>query len=217
MKKGDTFILLALGFVALMIVAVIGYRFLSENYAPQGTVPSQIADSGNTSDSATQKNDTEEDSSNDGDTEPTIAPDFTVLDMNGNEVHLSDYFGKPIIINFWATWCGPCKSELPAFDNMYAEYGDDIEFIMLNLTDGSRDTVDNVKQFVSENGYSFPVYFDTTLEAANTYGAYSIPTTFLIDDEGIPVHSQIGAMSEESIEQLINALIEYCNSKTDTE
>ena len=215
MKKGDTFILLALGFVALMIVAVIGYRFLSENYAPQGTVPSQIADSGNAgTDSSSQSQDV--DTATD-DTEPTIAPDFTVLDMDGNEVNLSDYFGKPIIINFWATWCGPCKSELPAFDNMYAKYGDDVTFIMLNLTDGSRDTVDKVNQFVNDNGYSFPVYFDTTLEAANTYGAYSIPTTYLIDDEGIPVHSQMGAMSEEHLEQLINALLEYCNSKETTE
>ena len=201
MKKGDKFVLLALVFVALMIFAVMGYRILTENYAPQGTVPSPIADA----DTATNN------------TEPTTAPDFTVLDMDGNEVNLSDYFGKPIIINFWATWCGPCKSELPAFDNMYAKYGDDVEFIMLNLTDGSRDTVDKVKQFVSDNGYSFPVYFDTTLEASNTYGAYSIPTTYLIDDEGIPVHSQMGAMSEEQLEQLINALLEYCNNKETAE
>ena len=201
MKKGDKFVLLALVFVALMIFAVMGYRILTENYAPQGTVPSPIADA----DTATNN------------TEPTTAPDFTVLDMDGNEVNLSDYFGKPIIINFWATWCGPCKSELPAFDNMYAKYGDDVEFIMLNLTDGSRDTVDKVKQFVSDNSYSFPVYFDTTLEASNTYGAYSIPTTYLIDDEGIPVHSQMGAMSEEQLEQLINALLEYCNNKETAE
>ena len=201
MKKGDKFVLLALVFVALMIFAVMGFRILTENYAPQGTVPSPIADA----DTATNN------------TEPTTAPDFTVLDMDGNEVNLSDYFGKPIIINFWATWCGPCKSELPAFDNMYAKYGDDVEFIMLNLTDGSRDTVDKVKQFVSDNSYSFPVYFDTTLEAANSYGAYSIPTTYLIDDEGIPVHSQMGAMSEEQLEQLINALLEYCNNKETAE
>lgn len=201
MKKGDKFVLLALAFVAFMILAVMGYRILTENYTPQGTVPSPIADA----DTATNN------------TEPTTAPDFTVLDMDGNEVNLSDYFGKPIIINFWATWCGPCKSELPAFDNMYAKYGDDVEFIMLNLTDGSRDTVDKVKQFVSDNSYSFPVYFDTTLEASNTYGAYSIPNTYLIDDEGIPVHSQMGAMSEEQLEQLINALLEYCNNKETAE
>lgn len=206
MKKSDTFILLALAFAALMIVAVIGYRFLSENYAPQGTVPSQITDSGNAAGSTSADASTTVE-----DTVPAVAPDFTVLDMDGNKVNLSDFFGKPIIINFWATWCGPCKSELPAFDNMYAKYGDEVQFIMLNLTDGSRDTVDGVKQFVSDNGYSFPIYFDTTLEAANTYGAYSIPTTFLIDDDGIPVHSQMGAMSEESLEQLVNALLEYCN------
>ena len=208
MKKGDKFVLLALAFVALMILAVMGYRILTENYTPQGTVPSQIADSANSDPESSLDSNTDT-----ADAVPTIAPDFTVLDMDGNEVNLSDFFGKPIIINFWATWCGPCKSELPAFDNMYAKYGDDIEFIMLNLTDGSRDTVDNVTEFIRDNGYSFPVYFDTTMEASNTYGAYSIPTTYLIDNEGIPVHSQMGAMSEEHLEQLINALLEYCNNK----
>lgn len=215
MKKGDTFILLALGFVALMIVAVIGYRFLSENYAPQGTVPSQITDSGNSgTDSSVQSQNA---NATTDDTEPTIAPDFTVLDMAGNAVNLSDYFGKPLIINFWATWCGPCKSELPAFNNMYEKYKDEVHFLFVNLTDGSRETVEGVTQFMEDNGYSFPVYFDTTLEASNTYGAYSIPTTYLIDDEGIPVHSQMGAMSEDAIEQLITTLIDYCNNKETAE
>ena len=212
MKKGDKFVLLALAFVAFMILAVMGYRILSENYAPQGMVPSQITDSG-VGDAGTTSGAQEE--SADSDTDDT-APDFTVLDMAGNEVNLSDYFGKPIIINFWATWCGPCKSELPAFNNIYEKYKDDVHFLFVNLTDGSRETIEGVMQFMEEEGYTFPVYFDTTMEAANKYGAYSIPTTFLIDDEGVPVHSQMGAMPEEAIEQLVNALIEYCNNKETT-
>ena len=204
MKKGDTFILLALGFVALMIVAVIGYRFLSESYAPQGTVPSQIADS------STQ------DESNAGSSTDGLAPDFTVLDMDGNSVQLSDYFGKPLIINFWATWCGPCKSELPAFNNMYEKYKDDVNFLFVNLTDGSRETIEGVTQFMEDEGYTFPVYFDTTMEAATAYGAYSIPMTILIDDEGVPVHSQAGALPEDAIEQFITVLLDYCNNKETT-
>lgn len=214
MKKGDKFVLLALAFVALMILAVMGYRILSENYAPQGTVPSQIADTGNSTDNSSQGTDSANASDN---TNPATAPDFTVLDMNGNSVKLSDYFGKPIIINFWATWCGPCKSEMPAFNKLYKEYKDEIHFLFVNLTDGSRDTVESVKQFITNEGYTFPVYFDTTMEAATTYGAYSIPTTFCIDNNGIPVHSQMGAMSEEHIEQLVNALLEYCNKNAATE
>ena len=213
MKKGDKFVLLALAFVALMIFAVMGYRILTENYAPQGTVPSQIADSlADDSDSASGSQEESADSDPD-----SLAPDFTVLDMAGNEVNLSDYFGKPIILNFWATWCGPCKSELPAFNNMYEKYKNDVHFLFINLTDGSRETIDGVTQFMEDEGYSFPVYFDTTMEAATKYGAYSIPTTFLIDNEGIPVHSQMGAMPEEAIEQLITTLIDYCNNKENNE
>ncbi len=203
MKKGDKFVLLALAFVALMIMAVMGYRILSESYAPQGTVPSQIADSGS-NDNGDNDSAKADDSDTDG-----LAPDFTVLDMAGNSVKLSDYFGKPIIINFWATWCGPCKSELLAFNNMYEKYKDEVHFLFVNLTDGSRDTVESVTQFMEDEGYTFPVYFDTTMEAATTYGAYSIPMTFLIDDEGVPVHYQAGAMPEEAIEQFIEILIEY--------
>lgn len=205
MKKGDKFVLLALAFVALMIFAVMGYRILTENYAPQGTVPSQIADSGaDDVDSASGSQEESADSDTGG-----LAPDFTVLDMAGNEVNLSDFFGKPIIINFWATWCGPCKSELPAFNNMYEKYKDDVHFLFVNLTDGSRETMEGVTQFMEEEGYTFPVYFDTTMQAATTYGAYSIPMTFLIDAKGVPVHSQMGAMPEETIEQFIEILIEY--------
>ena len=207
MKKGDKFVLLALAFVAFMIVAVMGYRILTENYAPPGTVPSQIADSGS-----------DDNTSAEADASDTngLAPDFTVLDMAGNSVKLSDYFGKPIIINFWATWCGPCKSELPAFNNMYEKYKDEVHFLFVNLTDGSRETVEGVTQFMEEEGYTFPVYFDTTMEAATIYGAYSIPMTFLIDDEGVPVHYQAGAMPEEAIEQFIETLIEY-SAKNDAE
>lgn len=209
MKKGDKFVLLALAFVALMILAVMGYRILSESYAPQGTVPSPITDSASgmadNDDSAIQE-DTDS-SSTDG-----LAPDFTVLDMDGNSVKLSDYFGKPLIINFWATWCGPCKSELPAFNNMYEKYKDEVNFLFVNLTDGSRDTIESVTQFIEDEGYTFPVYFDTTMEAATAYGAYSIPMTILIDNEGIPVHSQAGAMPEDIIEQFIEILIEYSNN-----
>ena len=107
------------------------------------------------------------------------APDFTVYDADGKAVKLSDYVGKPVVLNFWASWCGPCQSEMPAFDAMYKKYGDRVTFMMVDLTDGSRDTVESAAAFIKARGYSFPVYFDTTLSAASTYGAYSIPMTVL--------------------------------------
>lgn len=134
------------------------------------------------------------------------AADFTVTDMDDNQVSLSDSFGKPIIVNFWATWCGPCRAELPAFDNAYKKYGDEIVFMMVNLTDGYRDVEGDVKDFVAENAYSFPVYFDTENSASAAYGISSIPLTVFIDKNGSVYDSHISSMSEETLEKYINAL-----------
>lgn len=150
-----------------------------------------------------------------GDSEPSNetsenlveAYDFTVYDSEMNAVKLSEYFGKPIVINFWASWCGPCKSELPAFDAMYEKYGDEVVFMMINLTDGYNETVNGVKEFVFDGGYSFPVYYDTKYDAANTYGIYSIPETVFINTDGSIYHTQLGAMSEKVLENYIKQMI----------
>ena len=113
-----------------------------------------------------------------------MAPDFTVLDESGNEVSLSDFVGKPVVLNFWASWCGPCKVEMPDFNEAYLEYQDDIHFLMVNLTDGSRETMETALNHVEEQGYSFPIYYDTESDAAITYSIRSIPTTYFIDANG---------------------------------
>ena len=135
------------------------------------------------------------------------APDFPVLDADGNTVRLSDMFGKPVVINFWATWCPPCKRELPDFDRLCREYGDRVVFMMVNLTDGRRDTVDETKKFVSEKGYTFPVYFDTGLSGAKAYSVSSIPQTTFIDANGNVFATRIGAMNETVLRSYINAIL----------
>ncbi len=142
-------------------------------------------------------------------TAPTVnyAPDFEVMDKDGNTVKLSDFRGKPVVLNFWATWCPPCKAELPDFDEAATAYGEEVTFLMVNLTDGSRDTVSLVKEFVSDNGYTFPVYFDTQYSAANAYRVSSIPTTYLINAEGEIIGSKVGMMTASELEIWIQKLL----------
>ena len=127
------------------------------------------------------------------------APDFTVYDRNGQPVSLSDMFGKPIVLNFWASWCGPCRSEMPDFDEVYRLLGDEVVFMLVNLTDGEVETMQSASAFIDSMGYSFPIYFDLTDEAAYTYWVQSIPTTFFISARGNLVAYAEGALDYETL------------------
>lgn len=137
-------------------------------------------------------------------TEPK-AMDFEVYDINGNKVKLSDHFGKPIVLNFWASWCGPCQMEMPDFNQKYLEHGDEVQFFMVNMTTG-RETLSSAKSFISSNGYSLPVFFDTDSDAADTYAVYSLPTTYFIDAEGYLIAKATGAIDGETLQQGIDMI-----------
>lgn len=136
------------------------------------------------------------------------APDFTVYDRDGNIVHLSDFFGKPVILNFWASWCGPCKMEMPDFEEIYKEYGETIHFVMVNLTDGSRETMDTATTFLDNSGYTFPVYYDKDSDAAYTYQVYGIPVTYFINAEGHLIAQGSSALDAETIKRGIEMILE---------
>ena len=136
-----------------------------------------------------------------------LAPDFTVTDADGNEVRLSDHLGKPVILNFWASWCGPCKMEMPDFQQAYEEYGDEIVFLMVNLTDGYQETQETASAFISSTDYTFPVYYDLSFEAASNYAVSAVPVTYFISAEGEAIAKGQGMLSLESIQKGIDLIL----------
>lgn len=137
----------------------------------------------------------------------SAAPDFTVYDLDGNAHKLSDFRGKPVILNFWASWCGPCKMEMPDLEKAYQEYGDQIQFMLVDLTDGSQETVEKASAFIKEQGYTFPVFYDTAMEGAYAYGVSGIPVTYFINAEGVFVAYYQGAMTADILQQGMDMLL----------
>lgn len=190
MKKG---LIIGIAAFALLIAgASVLYNKLSEENTPDNliTYEENEGELGNT-----------DEGNEDVDLSEFAAPDFTVYDGEGNAVKLSDFKGKPVVLNFWASWCPPCKGEMPDFNEKYLEYKDDIHFVMVNLTDGYQETEESAKAFLSTTDYQFPVYYDTELEATYAYGISSVPQTFFIDENGILITGAQGAISGDILQK----------------
>lgn len=145
--------------------------------------------------------------SNKGESDAQAAPDFTVYDADGNEVTFSSLLGKPVVLNFWASWCGPCQSEMPHFQDAYEQYGEDVTFVMVNLTEGGGDSIDDAQELIVSNGYTFPVYYDNDGDAAANYSIYSIPYSCFITADGLVQDTHLGMMSADGLTAAIEKLI----------
>jgi thiol-disulfide isomerase/thioredoxin len=192
MRKSKT-IAAALALVLVLLGAGLVYGLLlSERhdiYAP--TVPSASVEA-----------------EQDTDAGNAAAPDFLMLNADGETVRLSDFAGKPVALNFWATWCPPCRQELPYFNEAYADYGDRVAFVITDLTDGQEETIEGVQAFMEEYGYTFPVYYDTQAKGAYAYAVNAVPATYFIGADGAIQAYQIGALSREALYGALESLLE---------
>lgn len=183
-KKGNNFLPLVLAGLGLMILAVVGFYTFTDQADGQGE--------------------------NNEFTFPPItvnqpAPDLTLQDLDGNQVSLSDYRGEVILLNNWATWCPPCKEEMPEFNQYYNSYKDQ-GFQVIAVEAG--DPEQQVRAFVEETGIDFIILLDPENLSLKTYQNQSLPNSFVIDREGNLRLAWTGAINLATLEQYVTPLLE---------
>jgi peroxiredoxin len=129
------------------------------------------------------------------------APDFELENLSGEKVKLSDYHGKKVILNFWATWCPPCKKEMPAMEEFYQKAGDDVVILAVNI-----DPQYDVKGFTDKMQITFPILLDRNDKVNSTYSIMTIPTTYFINEEGLITNKYLTSMTVELMEQYVKEM-----------
>lgn len=132
------------------------------------------------------------------------APDFELTTLEGEPIRLSELQGKKVILNFWATWCPPCKAEMPHMQNFYEDYAEteNVEIVAVNLTSGDREA--SVEEFVKDYGLTFPIPMDVEGEVGQKFQAVTIPTSYIIDTNGLIQHKIVGPMDETMIQDFVS-------------
>ncbi len=196
MNEKKRLIYIIIVFVALIAIGGVSYKYLSNKYS-KNQIEDQMPNQGSIGNESDNNN------------SATKAPDFTVYNEEGKAVKLSDYKGKKaVVVNFWASWCPPCKYEMPYFQKAKDKYnGKDVEILMVNLTDGSRETKKTALEFIKESKYNMNVLFDTELNAADIYGIQALPRTLFIDKDGNLVNDHTGLITQDMLDDNIDDLI----------
>ena len=139
---------------------------------------------------------------------PIAAPDFTVTDGEGDPVSLSQLTGEvPVVLNFWTSKCGPCRTEMPHFEQAHQRYGDQVRFVMVDAVGFMGESEQSGRDYVEEQGYTLPVYYDLDQSATLTYGIRAFPTTFFLDAEGNLVAYAESMLTEDALNTGLEMLV----------
>jgi thiol-disulfide isomerase/thioredoxin len=136
------------------------------------------------------------------------APDFTVYTADGKKVSLSDFAGRPVVLNFWASWCYYCKQEMPEFAEVYQKEKDNVQFLFIDWV-GGRETQDSAEAFLKKQNLNIPVYYDRDEDAVTAYGLQGIPATFFIDKNGNLAGGINSMMDQDSLKQAVKYIKEH--------
>lgn len=134
-----------------------------------------------------------------------VAPGFSLTGMDGSGYSLAGFRGKPVVLNFWASWCGPCRDEAPLLAKLHKQYGSDLQIVAVNLTDV--DSEKDAREFAATYGFDFPVLLDKNGNAADSYRIRPIPTTFFIDAKGVIQDGALGALTWEELDKRAERLL----------
>lgn len=180
-EKNKKLLTIIAGFLTLMVATGMFYQIYSKNTQTP------------------QKNGQEE----------TDALDFNVQNDDGTNTYLSDFYdGKPIIINFFASTCRPCQLEMPDFMELYEQYQNDVHFVMIDSIGALGETKEKARAFLTENNYTFPVYYDVNRNAVSTYGVHSFPTTYILNGEQQIVAGGTGMIEKETVQRILEDLLQ---------
>lgn len=187
------------GFAVFLVLVYVAYNGLTKDY--QGRT-----------DNSSNNISLENGGGNSDENEKLKAPDFTVYDENMNPVKLSDYAGTPVVLNFWATWCGYCKDEMPYFQEASENFSEDqVKILMINMTDGRNETKESAMQYMKNNNYTMKLLLDIDQEVAREFRVSGIPRTIFIDKDGYIIQDMVGKIDAKTLNTKIEELVNEKN------